>query len=87
MIFPLSITYIKSEFRIVDSPDLPPLVISQNEDDEPKVVINTHHRLWISINRRVIAGIVEALQDKMDMILTSYLEESYAFEKQDREFV
>jgi|TARA_R100000455_G_C6220110_1_gene84864 hypothetical protein len=75
------------EFRIVDSPDLPPLVISQNEDDEPKVVINTHHRLWISLNRRVIAGIVEALQDKMDMILTSYLEESYAFEKQDREFV
>ena len=29
--------------------------------------------------------IVEALQDKMDMILTSYLEENYAFEKQDRE--
>jgi polyhydroxyalkanoate synthesis regulator protein len=62
------------------------LVISQNEDDEPKVVINTHHRLWISLNRRLIAGIIEALQDKMDMILTSYLEESYAFEKQDREF-
>jgi|TARA_R100001460_G_scaffold18666_5_gene39494 hypothetical protein len=75
------------EFRIVDSPDLPPLVISQNEDDEPKVVINTHHRLWISLNRRVIAGIVDNLQEKMDMILTSYLEESYAFEKQDREFV
>jgi|TARA_B100002019_G_scaffold283386_1_gene289740 hypothetical protein len=75
------------EFRIVDSPDLPPLVISQNENDEPKVVINTHHRLWISLNRRVIAGIVEALQEKMDMILTSYLEENYAFEKQDREFV
>ena len=66
---------------------MPPLVISQNEDDEPKVVINTHHRLWISLNRRVIAGIMEALQDKMDMILTSYLEENYAFEKQDREFV
>ena len=47
------------EFRIVDSPDLPPLVISQNENDEPKVVINTHHRLWISLNRRVIAGIVD----------------------------
>ena len=75
------------EFRIIDSPDLPPLVISQNENDEPKVVINTHHRLWISLNRRVIAGIMEALQDKLDMILTSYLEENYAFEKQDREFV
>mgnify|MGYP001199209936 CR=1 FL=1 len=59
---------------------------SADEDDEPKVVINTHHRLWISLNRRVIAGIVDNLQEKMDMILTSYLEESYAFEKQDREF-
>jgi len=75
------------EFRIIDAEDMPPLVISQNENDEPKVVINTHHRLWISLNRRVIAGIVEALQEKMDMILTSYLEENYAFEKQDREFV
>mgnify|MGYP003116298810 CR=1 FL=1 len=73
------------EFRIVDSPDLPPLVISQNEDDEPKVVINTHHRLWISLNRRVIAGIVEALQEKMDMILTSYLEEQLNFINLDRE--
>ena len=75
------------EFRIVDSPDLPPLVISQNENDEPKVVINTHHRLWISLNRRVIAGIIEGLQEKMDDILTGYLKEQYNFEKEDREFL
>ena len=70
------------EFRIIDADDMPPLVISQNESDEPKVVINTYHKLWISLNRRTIAGIIEALQEKMDMILTSYLEENYAFEKQ-----
>ena len=72
------------EFRIIDANDMPPLVISQNENDEPKVVINTYHKLWISLNRRTIAGIIEALQEKMDMILTSYLEEQYSFEAQDR---
>ena len=72
------------EFRIIDADDMPPLVISQNERDEPKVVINTYHKLWISLNRRTIAGIIEALQEKMDMILTSYLEEQYEFETQDR---
>ena len=74
------------EFRIIDAEDMPPLVISQNETEEPKVVINTYHKLWISLNRKTIAGIIEALQEKMDMILTSYLEEQYAFVMEDREF-
>tara|TARA_R110002020_G_scaffold53057_3_gene148740 strand:- start:8950 stop:9198 length:249 start_codon:yes stop_codon:yes gene_type:complete len=76
----------KVEFRIIDAHDMPPLVISQNEREEPKVVINTYHKLWISLHRQTIAGIIEALQDKMDMILTSYLEEQYAFVMEDREF-
>lgn len=74
------------EFRIINSPDMPPLVISQNENDEPKVVLNTHHRIWISLNRRIIAGIIESLQEKMDTILTSFLQEQRAFEKEDYEF-
>ena len=73
------------EFRVIDSADMPPLVISQNENDEPKVVINTHHRIWISLNRKLIAGIVDNLQDKMDMILTGYLEEQRIYEKMDME--
>ena len=75
----------KVEFRIIDTEDMPPLVITSNDEGEPKVVINTYHKLWISLNRKIIAGIVEALQDKMDMILSSYLEEQYMFEKEDRE--
>jgi len=74
------------EFRLVNTPELPPIVISQNEADEPKVVINTYHRLWISLNRRTIAGIIEALQEKMDMVLTGYLQEQYAFEQEDKMF-
>ena len=72
------------EFRIIDSEDMPPLVLSQNEKDEPKVVINTYHRLWLSLNRRLIAGIIDALPEKLDMILTAYLEQQRAFEKIDR---
>jgi len=74
------------EFRIINSPDMPPLVISQNENDEPKVVLNTHHRIWISLNRRLIAGIIDNLQEKMDTILTSFLQEQRTFEKEDYEF-
>jgi len=74
------------EFRIINSSDMPPLVISQNENDEPKVVLNTYHRIWISLNRRLIAGIIENLQEKMDTILTSYLMEQRQFEKEDYEF-
>ena len=72
------------EFRIIDTHDMPPLVISQNENDEPKVVVNTYHRLWLSLNRRLIAGIIDSLPEKLDMILNSYLKEQREFEKMDR---
>jgi len=74
------------EFRIINTEEMPPIVISANENDEPKVVLNTYHKLWITLNRKIIAGIIEDLYSKMDMILTSYLEEQYQFEKEDREF-
>lgn len=77
----------KVEFRVINTEEMPPLVISQNENDEPKVVINTYHRLWLTLNRKLIAGIIEDLQNKMDMILTSYLEEQRMFEKEDREMM
>ena len=72
------------EFRIIDTAEMPPIVISQNENGQPKVVINTYHTLWISLHRRTIAGIIEALQEKMDMLLTGFLQEQYKFEQIDR---
>tara|TARA_R110000782_G_scaffold105087_1_gene192996 strand:+ start:451 stop:702 length:252 start_codon:yes stop_codon:yes gene_type:complete len=75
------------EYRVINTAEMPPIVISQNENGEPKVVINTYHRLWISLNRRIIAGIIESLQEKMDTILTSYLEEQYLFEQEDLEMM
>ena len=73
------------EFRVIQDNTMPPIIISYDEDDRPKVVLNTYHKIWISLNRRVIAGIMENLQEKMDMILTSYLSEQRAFEKQDQQ--
>tara|TARA_R110000796_G_scaffold96508_1_gene202312 strand:+ start:983 stop:1234 length:252 start_codon:yes stop_codon:yes gene_type:complete len=75
------------EYRVINTAEMPPIVISQNENGEPKVVINTYHKLWISLNRRIIAGIIESLQEKMDVILTSYLEEQYLFEQEDLEMM
>lgn len=75
------------EFRVVNTADLPPIVISQNENDEPKVVLNTYHRIWISLNRRLIAGIIDNLPDKIDTILTGYLQEQRRFEIDDLEMM
>lgn len=75
------------EFRIVEDSELPAIIITGSETDEPKVVINTYHKLWISINRRVIAGITEAMQEKMDEVLSSYLKEQYMFQKEEREYM
>lgn len=74
------------EFRVVNTRELPPIVISMNENDEPKVVLNNYHRIWISLNRRLIAGIIENLQEKMDEMLTSFLVEQRQFEKEDLEY-
>ena len=71
------------EFKIVQDVELPPLVISMNEDDTPKVVLNTQHKIWLSLNRRLILGIFEALPEKLDMILDGYLREQRIFEIDD----
>jgi outer membrane PBP1 activator LpoA protein len=73
------------EFKIVQDIELPPMVISMNENDEPKVVLNTQHKIWLSLNRRLILGIFEALPEKLDMILDGYLREQRIFEIDDND--
>tara|TARA_R100001460_G_scaffold98766_1_gene141711 strand:+ start:192 stop:491 length:300 start_codon:yes stop_codon:yes gene_type:complete len=75
------------EFRIVDDEELPPIVVTMNENDEPKVIINTYHRIWISLNRKLIAGIFDALPEKVDYILDGYLREQRQYEKMDKEMI
>jgi hypothetical protein len=71
------------EFSMVQDLELPPLVISMNEYDVPKVMLNTQHKIWLSLNRRLILGIFEALPEKLDMILDGYLREQRMYEIDD----
>jgi len=75
------------EFRIVEDSELPAIIITGGDNGTPKVVLNTYHKLWISLNRRIIAGITEALQEKMDEVLTSYLKEQYVFQEEERQYM
>ena len=73
------------EFNLIDEKELPPMVIAMDENDNPKVVINAYHRIWIGLNRKVIAGVVVSLQEKMDEMLDGFLREQRANEKLDVE--
>ena len=73
------------EFKLIDEKELPPMVIAMNDDDKPKVVINAYHRIWIGLHRKVIAGIVVNLQEKMDEMLDGFLREQRANEQLDVE--
>ena len=73
------------EFNLIDEKELPPMVVTMNEQDNPKVIINAYHRIWISLNRKIIAGVVVSLQEKMDEMLDGFLREQRANEKLDVE--
>jgi hypothetical protein len=72
------------EFRIIDDEELPPIIITKTDEDMPKVMVNAYHRIWISMNRGLIAGIFEVLPGKVTGILDAYLREQYAYEIMDR---
>jgi hypothetical protein len=72
------------EFRIIDDNELPPLIIKKGENDKPKILINNHHRIWLSLNRAILAGISQALPEKINDVLNGYLTEQYSFEQMDR---
>tara|TARA_R110002110_G_scaffold167517_2_gene368589 strand:+ start:642 stop:896 length:255 start_codon:yes stop_codon:yes gene_type:complete len=63
------------EFRLVSDDTMPPIVITMTEDDEPKIVINTNHLIWLSLHRKTIAGSTQPLFEKLDMLLTNFLTE------------
>ena len=71
------------EFRLIENADMPPLVISINEDLEPKVIINAHYKVWLGWKRKVIGGVAKSLYEKIDALLDGYLAEQYALEGLD----
>ena len=71
------------EFRLVDDEDMPPIVITIGENDLPKVVINRHYTIWLTLYRKCIGGCAESMFDKIDELLTAHLSEQRIFERMD----
>ena len=70
------------EFRLVDDDELPPIVITMDEEDNPKVVINSRYKVWLGLNRKTIGGCAEDLYDKIDELLHSYLSDQRMLENE-----
>ena len=54
------------EFRLVNDEEMPPIVITMNDNDSPKVVLNADHQIWLALHRKTIGGCAEALYEKID---------------------
>ena len=74
---------ISVEFRLVNDEEMPPIVITMNDRDEPKVVLNSEHKICLSLYRKTIGGCAEALYEKIDELLTAHLQEQRAYERMD----
>ena len=73
------------EYRVVNDDNLPPIVITMTENDDVKVVMNQHHKIWLCLNRKEIAGCAQSLFEKIDMVLTAFLSEQREYERMDNE--
>jgi hypothetical protein len=71
------------EFRLVNDEEMPPIVITMNDNDSPKVVLNADHKIWLALHRKTIGGCAEALYEKIDELLTAHLQEQRAHERMD----
>ena len=63
------------EYVLVNDEDMPPVVITMNREDSPKIVLNAHHKIWLALHRKTIGGSAEALFGKIDGLLTAMLQE------------
>ena len=71
------------EFRLVNDDEMPPVVITMNDRDRPKVVLNASHKIWLCLHRKDIAGCSAALFEKIDQMLTGFLIEQRNDERLD----
>ena len=73
------------EFRLIDNEDLPPIVITIGENNEPKVILNSHYKIWMGWKRKMIGGVAKSLYEKIDELLDAYLADQYAFIQMEEE--
>ena len=64
------------EFRLIESEEMPPVVIKRNETDNGCVIVlNRAHTIWLSLNRSTIPGITQSLAEKLNQLCDGYLEQ------------
>ena len=71
------------EFRLIENTEMPPIVITIGEDNEPKVILNSHHKIWLGWKRKMIGGVAKSLYDKIDELLDSYLADQHQLQEMD----
>ena len=72
------------EFRLIDSEDMPPVVIKKHENDNGCVIVlNQAHTIWLSLQRSAIPGITQSLAGKLNQLCDGYLEQQLAFIEMD----
>ena len=72
------------EFRVIEDNELPAIIIKRENEITPVIVINTYHRIWLSLMRSTIPGITQSLAEKLTMICDGFLEEQLKYEDMDR---
>ena len=77
---------INVDFVIVNDEEMPPLMVTPNDNDEVKVVLNAAHRTWLALHRKTVVGLGEPVFEKIDFLLHTWLEEQRAYEKMDGEY-
>ena len=68
------------EYRIIDDEQLPPIVITMDENDDVKLIINVYHKVWLMLNRKIIGGVTEGLFEKITNVLDAHLLEQRQYE-------
>jgi hypothetical protein len=71
------------EYITINDENMPPIVFSINDDDSPKILINRHHQIWLSLYRAEIGGCAKSLFDEIVKLLNSHLKEQREVEKYD----
>ena len=70
-------------FALVNDDDMPPIVITMDDNDLPKIIINRKYSMWLSLYRKCIGGCAESLYGKIDELLTSHLTEQRMYERME----
>ena len=52
-----------------------------DDNDRPKVIINRHHQIWLSLYRAEIGGCAKSLFDEIVKLLNAHLSEQREVEK------